>query len=398
MAAVAQPSVAATSDLPSEADMALLGSLERQLDGFVRQMNEFSVPDYTRLQPQLESRIAQYKQMYMKLQNPQHPVAIAVAQKVLNVESHIQQQITTLAAQENALGDVKTRVTEISERHNINNRSWEERQLPSAPYTAELIRTFAQKLVATRTIATEDLQYLESVNGKTTQVDNATMREAIRRVTSELGRVDRDADSITERMEQLLAGHDQINTYIKKVPVYRVEDEVAGLQEGLSLLDRVNELNAIMGREPVSTDERQARYNSAINELYAKADAAVDQARFPEIRSTNPDLLAAAEEVLSRKEYSVNPISRMGITYDMQRKHVTEGDIDWGAVSTTVTVTGYEWDEFAVTTVEQVDGQYYLYYNLFKFFHTGGTDVPTGKWTLGERRQGIRILQENINS
>ena len=57
-----------------------------------------------------------------------------------------------------------------------------------------------------------------------------------------------------------------------------------------------------------------------------------------------------------------------------------------------VTVTGYKWDEFAVTTVEQVGNEYYLYYDLMKFFHRGGTDVPTGKWTLGKRRKGSRIL------
>lgn len=57
----------------------------------------------------------------------------------------------------------------------------------------------------------------------------------------------------------------------------------------------------------------------------------------------------------------------------------------------------YKWDEFAVTTVEQVGNEYYLYYNLMKFFHRGGTDVPTGKWTLGERRKGSRILEKHVN-
>ncbi len=395
----AQPEAPApATNMPSEVDMGILATIERQLDGFARQMQEFSQSDYTRLRPQLEARINQFKSQYGQLQNQAHPVAIAVAQKVIGIEQHIQGQITTLAAQETALGDVAAKVEDIRKRANPSNQSWQERQVPDAPFTREIIRNFAQKLAATRDAANRDLHYLRSVEGKTSQVAPSTMQDTIATVTSQLDGVERDADLLTSRIEGKLAGHDQIDTYLNNVPVYRVGQQVDSLQQGISLLAIVNEFNEILGRDIVDTTARRARYTGAINQLMAKAASAVDEARFPKIRSADPELLAAAQEVLSREEYDVNTIARMGITYDIQRKHVTEGDVDWGAVSTTVTVTGYEWDEYAVTTVEEVNGQYFLFNNLFKFFHQGGTDVPTGKWTLGERRQGIQILQENINS
>jgi hypothetical protein len=50
-----------------------------------------------------------------------------------------------------------------------------------------------------------------------------------------------------------------------------------------------------------------------------------------------------------------------------------------------------------VTTAERVGDAYYLDCTLLKFFHAGGSDVPTGRWTLGERRRGRQILKENIH-
>ena len=162
-------------------------------------------------------------------------------------------------------------------------------------------------------------------------------------------------------------------------------------------MDVVDVYETASGVDVLDQAVKRKEYQSAVEALAIRTEETVASTRFPQVRSTGRELLAAAKEVLARPGYDVYPISRMEITYDKQTKSTAEGEIDWGAAATPVTVTGYKWDEFAVTTAENVNGKYFLYYNLFKYFHKGGTDVPTGKWTLGERWKSKRILAENID-
>ncbi len=383
-----------TANELSSPDVSLLGSIDRQTDNFRHMISGYSMFDIARLADQLTGTLNQLKQQVQRVQKPAHPQAVAVAQKISATESYLQEQLDTLAAQEQALGDVEGMVAAIQERLNPSNRSWFGSPVPDAPFDRQTVSVFAQGMNAWKEQLNKDLEYMQSVRGKTTRVN---VDNLIQRAQAELHSVDVYNTEMARRIENLLAGHDQIDTYLNKVPVHRVDTEIQKMEYGIELLGIAQMFDEMVGREGVSTQARQARYENAIAVLQDKAATAIADSRFPEIRSENPELLAAAKEVLNRKEYDVNPIRRMGITYDMQRKATKEGEVDWGAVTTTVTITGYEWDEFAVTTVEEVDGNYHLFYNEFKYFHRGGTDVPTGKWTLAKRRQGTQILESNID-
>ena len=308
------------------------------------------------------------------------------------VEHHVQAQLKAVASQEAALGDVVGRVAEIRERLHPDNRNWFGSPVPSAPYTMEVVMTFANQMNAWRTQSLGDLEYLQSIDGRTQQVD---VRDLLYQVNNDLQSIERFNRIMSDELESLLAGHDQIDTYLDRVPNHRIAQELTKMNNAMELIAVADAFNKSVGHEAVDSSHRMKRYAAASGTLRDRADQAVSDARFPEIRSEDPALLAAAEDVLARDEYKVNPIVRIGITYDIQRKSTAEGSIDWGSVVTTVSVTDYEWDEFAVTTVENVNGNYHLFYNEFKYFHSGGTDVPTGKWTLSKRRQGSRILEQN---
>ena len=121
---------------------------------------------------------------------------------------------------------------------------------------------------------------------------------------------------------------------------------------------------------------------------------ALDSVRMPEARSTDPDLLAAAAEALANPDYGVGAWRRMVINYDLQRKEKHEGEYRTGTVYDTITVYHYVWDEFQVTTIEQVGERWFMFANRLKYFHQGGPTTPTGRWILADRFQTTEILEE----
>jgi len=50
----------------------------------------------------------------------------------------------------------------------------------------------------------------------------------------------------------------------------------------------------------------------------------------------------------------------------------------------------------AVAPAEPLGGEFYVFYNTLRFYHRGAPTTPTGRWILGDRFQGVRILEENI--
>ncbi len=291
------------------------------------------------------------------------------------------------------LGDVKARYDEIEKRSRLFVP-----RTPNAPFQREAVLTFVQTLDAMEVQAAEDNAWLKSVVGNT-KVVTESMIETLIHKTGESGRVadiERAHNDLADRLRNQFGSADFFASSVDEAKAQHFETNMGVIYDALGVLEIVDLYEKSSGVEVMDTAAKRSTYETALDGLAARTEEAIADTRFPSVRSTDATLLAAAKEVLARPEYEVGAIQRMGITYDKQRKTTAEGDIDWGAVMTTVRVTGYEWDEFAVTTAEKEGDQYFLYYNLLKFFHVGGSDVPTGKWTLGERRKSSRILKENI--
>ena len=89
--------------------------------------------------------------------------------------------------------------------------------------------------------------------------------------------------------------------------------------------------------------------------------------------------------MLKDPKHGVNPYQRMVVSYDVHRKEKREGYIDPGAVYTTISIYHYEWDEYNVTTAEQVGDKYFMFVNKLKYFLSGDATTPTGRWILSTR-------------
>ena len=383
-------------------DLAQLGTTDRQTESLIKQVQKVDPVDFSLPQEQERWRgnVARMKELYLKISQPKHPQALPVAQKISALEIFIEDQIKKASAAHAQLGDVKGRYDDIEKR----TRTKRVPHAPTMPISREQAMEYAESLKALGKEAAEDHAYLTSIKGKTkvvyeSQIDDLLHKTTYRQKTE----IPRASKILIGRLDDRLAGIDQIPGLVAKAdtnnqnqmnqaPRWKKE-----LQQGIEYADTAMAYEKAMGMEVIDRTNKKKAYEKTLVMIGSKAQAGLQSVRFPKVRSTNAELLKAAKTVLSNPSYKVNPIERMEITYDKQTKKSSEGDIDFGAAQTNVTVTRYKWDEFAVTTVEKVGDKYFLYSNLMKFFHEGGTDVPTGKWTLGKRHQGSQILKENIH-
>ena len=373
---------------------AQLATLNRQLDGLFQRVQQLDVLDFSepRVAAQWRANVDRMQKQFATISSSQQPPVVATGQKVQALDTLIEQSIVAANESVAALGDVAALTQAIDERSRVAMPP-----VPDKPLTGESIRLFAQRLKAMSESTRADHRALLNIKGKTRAVP-ASRIDSLLAATGEHRQ--ESIRSHTYRFAQSLASAFSTTDFFAAQPaqtkVQHLDRNTNALREAIDLLEVVDVFEHQTGVEVLDTASKRKTYENAVAHLVARADESVEQRRFPPARSTDPSLLAAAREVLGRDSVRVNPIQRIVITYDKQRKSTTEGEIDWGHVMTTVTTTAYEWDEFAVTTAELVDGETYLYYNLFKFFHQGGTDVPTGRWSLAKRHQKGRILEQHI--
>ena len=230
---------------------------------------------------------------------------------------------------------------------------------------------------------------------------NALRRSVVRAHTELARRIWNQVEAVSWRIKQAAETdpENEDHRMNRLLNQEKYDKAVKGLRAGLHAIE-LADVHKAASTVPEYKDYSAVRASiaEALSTLQGKHEKALAWNTFPKIRSQDFKLLAAAREVLSDPKLGANRIARMEITYDKQRKTRREGSVSFGAVSADVSVSRYVWDEFAVTTAEKVGDRYYLFSNLFKFFHQGGTDVPVGRWVLGERRKGMRILAGKINS
>ncbi len=170
------------------------------------------------------------------------------------------------------------------------------------------------------------------------------------------------------------------------------------LNAGKRAIEQAAALDAGSGR--TGGPDRAAQMQEleqGIRAYQAMSRQALAEVVMPDAATTNAELLRIAESTLANENYeSSRGWERLVINSDLQKKEKWEGDYRRGTVRDTISVYHYQWDEFQVATAEQVGDRYFIYYNRLKFFHSGGSTTPTGRWILSQRFQGSEILKANI--
>jgi len=385
-------------------DTEQLATISRQTDSLIKQLQAVSEVDLQRpeVAARWQAQVQRLKDLYMKLSRPKHPDALPVAQKILAVERHLTAAIERAASATAALGDVKATIAAIEER----SRTLRVPHAPTLPAPVEAIRTYAGTLNKIEKTVRADLATLQSLKGKTSLVLPSTLdglaHWAKRILESDLPR---HRKQVVERLDtairqpewriKFVEETDPANPDHQKNRLLGADERketLTAFRDAIALIALAGEFEKAAGIAPKDRTEIEKTYRRTIASFEAKYVAALDVVRFPEIRSKDAALLEAAKTVLGDPRNKVGEILRVEITSAKRRHNRTEIHASGGEA----TATKYVWDEFSVTTAERIDGEVHLFHNLIKFFHKGGSDVPVGRWTLGKRFRGNRILEKNL--
>ena len=278
------------------------------------------------------------------------------------------------------------------------------------PLTEESTRVWVETIVTVMGDLDQDAAWLESVKGLNI-VDQQKLGSAIFWVGTNARRdLQKMLDDAAQFVDSWAKTAERMAAYIEDIDVNdrndiankllgegQFEETIEGLQNGLHDIAMAKVFEDALGQDTAQRDAQRERHEAAQERFEELVQVALNDIRMPQSRSDDDELLEIAAEVLKDPKHGVNPYQRMVVSYDVHRKEKREGYIDPGAVYTTISIYHYEWDEYNVTTAEQVGDKYFMFVNKLKYFLSGDATTPTGRWILSTRFQSSQILEENID-
>ena len=326
----------------SDADLAILGGIDRQTDGLIRQIGEYDAPDFVRLEKQLTTRIEGLKKQYQGLSQPDHPQAVAVAQKVLGVEKEIQDQIAGHAAAEAAIGDVEAELTRIEERLHPGNKTWTGLSAGSVEYSVEAVVAFAEHMHAWRAQAEHDRTMLAEIV-KVNSMSRVTSLQ--HKVDYEFTTIDRSVEQLDTRLANDLRSLDQLVQYSGNVHAAGAAERAAQIRAATGLLEIWSAFDVAMGRSAPDTSDRAATYEAMIAELEQKAADA--PARPKPTKNRTPKTISIGEqriEIYGARLIEITKDGEIWIDGGREGSITTDGEI-WvsGTKEGDLTADGEVW-------------------------------------------------------
>ena len=280
----------------------------------------------------------------------------------------------------------------------------------AAPFAAEQLRAWSGEvkrwrdveipadlafLATARQNAVVDSQHVERLQHWLAEVRDRRLGEAVRTVADRLAQ---DVAQGLETAQWLLAtdaaDRDQVTNRILARGLFdgnmqRLRASVAAIE-----MARVHD-QCMAGAVAPEREAQVALVQRAIVRLQELAVATLDAVRMPAAASTDAGLQRIAAETLGRPEYGVKGWERIVVTADKVRRDSREAWVT-GVSTATITYYHYVWDEFQVVTAERIGDEVWLFANHLKYWHSGDTTKPIGKWILSQRFELTRILPENV--
>ncbi|MDQ8184693.1 hypothetical protein [Pelagicoccus sp. SDUM812002] len=377
--------------------------LARQAQGTVDAIN--SADEAEVLQPGFKDRflssVRNYQSQLQKINRPDHPDVARLIVQVESIETLLNQRGELAGQSKQALGNYEAKLAEI------DNRSREERPPPAlqSPLDSERVEDFIARIQKVKSDSEKDLAYLQTLEGSSFAPENLNsriywQRDRLRTVSENLGQTMRDVTA--------MLGHERTTMDFFKDP--KNDSQLArgdGFAERSKRIGEV-ELN-IKGAEQLYTftgDADGAARAAAMKreigalkgDLEARFEGALASVKMPEPASSDREVLRIAQDLLTSGDYEdIHEIQAMVINSPKVAREKKEGDLSSNASYITITSYHYKWEQFQVTTAEKVGDKYYLFYNTFKNYSSGGNRTPLNQWMLTGRLEGSRILKENID-
>lgn len=333
-----------------------------------------------------------------------------VAAHLAKYQADFDSMVGQLRADEAAAGDAETRLKELETKYDRAAMPSE----PTEPFSPEAIGAWATSLRQLRDVdLPREVGYLEVAAGNaaldaqwvsrlrnwiggnwTNRVDE--LEQTVRR------RLDNDAKAGVEFAEFVLAtdpaDRDQVvNRILGKGAFDRGMARLVEATGAVAIAKALDEVLPAPSSETADRAMQAAQILRAVQHMKELAISALAEVRMPAAVSTDEELLRIAAETLRRPGYEVGEWQRLVVNAPKVRRQKHEGWVSGSGVSRTITFYDYVWDEYQVATAERRGDEIWIWFNRLKYYHSGDTTKPIGRWVLSERFESTRILPENVD-
>lgn len=358
-----------------------VGGLRREIEGF-------------------EERLAAF--------HADHPNVKIVAENLENHRKLFQVGVDRVAADAKTAPEIRAKLDVLFDKY--SDEDFPTRIEP--PYSEGQVRAWARELHRRRTeLLPADLEWLRSVSGNVVVGANRflsvesnltgsvqlRLEESQRYVVESLdGRARDGVEFAGWILETDTKDRDQVlNRILGKG---RFDENMARLREAAHFVAMAGIMDGELARKDAPDRAQQTkRIDAAIVRLRELARLTLSEVRLPKSASEDPELLKIAAETLKKEDYGVGAWKRLVINAPLKEQTRREAWLDPGTVRATITFYDYVWEEFQVTTVEEVDGELWLFANTLKRYSSGDRTTPVGRWILSRRFELTPILAENLD-
>ena len=158
----------------------------------------------------------------------------------------------------------------------------------------------------------------------------------------------------------------------------------------LRTLEQARVLEESLGL-PAKWSSHRTNYETFIAQYRTKAESAGIVKRLPQDIG-DPQLAKTAQATLKKKKYGVGKIVKLVVNARTVPRDRIETRYFNGALETVVR----KWDEYQVVTVENENGEFYVYYNTLRNFSRGPATTPINEWILANRYKTGKIATDAI--
>lgn len=352
----------------------------------------------------LEQRLETYKTIaapFFETDDQDAQNAVKAIQKLIEAQKV---EYGRVRDQFKRLGEVKARLGEIEAQIGASATASPVPDPLEAPFTATRIGDWGKAAASARKAAEKNRAAIVKV---TALLYRAEAFEALDKTQAEtLAQIRLNARPALKALEASIPEDPTAPSVLK--PFFDAGDPSgahAMLDEARTATELAIGVDEATGRDPTA----RAKLLGRIETARAAFDKTFRSERLPEPKSSDPERLVIARQILAIPKYGFGEAGPVVlttpdvITREHKESETTFTDAQVGG-SGDITLTGtettwtYRWNEFkfAVPLTDKASGDWYIWWITAKNFSSGGAKTPIGTWVSGKAHKGSRILRGNF--
>ena len=370
-----------------------LFTIGKQLDKIEASLKSFDPID-SRVAQVLKSQFEYANGLFAKVPVSQHPDFIHTKSRLASIVQQIMDDTPQLTASDDPVKFLAAMRTKYVDSLKLPRA---QRVMSTRELTTEDIQYFVGGITAFAADVETDLPQIKAAAASTGTASDLVAwveKESIEFVKSEKEKLQKKLDRAVETALQdaaNLAGLDPVkNKYTFVTESVRKNNEKKFARnlrtlENVKAIEAAFQLNGRWSSRKIELEKHIAGYRD-------KASQAVTVKELPKDIG-NAELTEIAQTTLAIEKYGIESVERMIVNSKKVSRDRINTRFFNGALETTVR----EWEEFQVCTVELENGKHIVYFNTLKKFSRGPDTTPMGQWVLSNRFISGEIFKANLN-